>query len=92
MTIGELVLKILGPVLELIAPLMPGEIFPYFFTMEMFQRSLIAALISRKVATLCFSCDLIASFKFSSSSDRIITSLYSSHNLNQNNTTDFLAI
>ena len=52
MTIGELVLKILGPVLELIAPLMPGEIFPYFFTMEMFQRSLIAALMVTIVAGL----------------------------------------
>tara|TARA_B100000614_G_scaffold84450_1_gene75879 strand:+ start:225 stop:1142 length:918 start_codon:yes stop_codon:yes gene_type:complete len=52
MTIGELVLKILSPVLELIAPLMPGEIFPYFFTMEMFQRSLIAALMVTIVAGL----------------------------------------
>ena len=32
------------------APLMPGEIFPYFFTMEMFQRSLLAAILVTIVA------------------------------------------
>ncbi len=43
--VGEFVLKLVAPVLETLAPVIPGEIFPYFFTMEMLQRSLIAALI-----------------------------------------------
>ena len=48
--IGNIVLKLLAPFLEFIAPIIPGEIFPYFFTMEMFQRSLIAALLVTMVA------------------------------------------
>ena len=48
--IGNTVLKLLAPFLEFIAPIIPGEIFPYFFTMEMFQRSLIAALLVTMVA------------------------------------------
>ena len=43
--VGEIVLKLVVPVLEILAPIIPGEIFPYFFTMEMLQRSLIAALM-----------------------------------------------
>ena len=43
--VGEFILKLVVPVLETLAPVIPGEIFPYFFTMEMLQRSLIAALI-----------------------------------------------
>ena len=31
--------------MEMIAPIMPGEFFPYFFTMEMFQRALIASIL-----------------------------------------------
>ena len=48
--IGNIVLKLLTPFLEFVAPIIPGEIFPYFFTMEMFQRSLIAALLVTIVA------------------------------------------
>tara|TARA_B100001741_G_scaffold114859_1_gene94587 strand:- start:935 stop:1843 length:909 start_codon:yes stop_codon:yes gene_type:complete len=48
--IGNIVLKLLAPFLEFVAPIIPGEIFPYFFTMEMFQRSLIAALLVTMVA------------------------------------------
>ena len=48
--IGNIVLKLLAPFLEFIAPIIPGEIFPYFFTMEMLQRSLIAALLVTMVA------------------------------------------
>jgi zinc transport system permease protein len=36
--------------LESLEPLIPGEIFPYFFTLEMFQRALIAALLVTVVA------------------------------------------
>ena len=43
--VGEIILKLVVPFLEALAPIIPGEIFPYFFTMEMLQRSLIAALI-----------------------------------------------
>ena len=43
--VGEFLLKLVVPVLEALAPVVPGEIFPYFFTMEMLQRSLIATLI-----------------------------------------------
>jgi zinc transport system permease protein len=43
-------LKLVAPILEFIAPIIPGEIFPYFFTMEMFQRALIAALLVTIVA------------------------------------------
>ncbi len=45
MDIGEIVLKLLIPILEILAPAIPGKIFPYFFTMEMLQRSLVAALL-----------------------------------------------
>jgi zinc transport system permease protein len=41
---------VVGPLLETIAPLMPGEIFPYFFTMELFQRALVAAIMVTIVA------------------------------------------
>ena len=43
--IGEIVLKLVAPILEILAPAIPGKIFPYFFTMEMLQRSLVAALL-----------------------------------------------
>ena len=45
MDIGEIVLKLVVPILEILAPAIPGKIFPYFFTMEMLQRSLVAALL-----------------------------------------------
>ena len=50
MSLGNIIMKLFAPFLEFIAPLVPGEIFPYFFTMEMFQRSLIAALLVTIVA------------------------------------------
>ena len=37
MSLGNIIMKLFAPFLEFIAPLVPGEIFPYFFTMEMFQ-------------------------------------------------------
>ena len=42
---GGLLLDFLGPILEFLAPMIPGEIFPYFFTMTVFQRALIASII-----------------------------------------------
>ena len=50
MSIGSIILSLFAPFLEFIAPFMPGEVFPYFFTMEMLQRSLIAALMVTIVA------------------------------------------
>ena len=35
----------MSPYLEYIGPIMPGEVFPYFFTMEMFQRALLSAIM-----------------------------------------------
>jgi len=45
MGLGLEILEILAPIMESIAPYMPGETFPEFFTLEMFQRSMLAALM-----------------------------------------------
>ena len=45
MGIGVIMLDLTSPYLEWIGPMMPGEVFPYFFTMEMFQRALLAAMM-----------------------------------------------
>ena len=50
MGIGSQILEVIFPLLESLEPLIPGEIFPYFFTLEMFQRALIAALLVTVVA------------------------------------------
>ena len=50
MGIGVMILEEVAPFLELLAPFMPGEIFPSFFELEMAQRSLIAAVIVTIVA------------------------------------------
>ena len=50
MGLGVLLLNFVGPFLEAIAPWMPGEFFPFFFTMELFQRALLAALMVTVVA------------------------------------------
>jgi zinc transport system permease protein len=59
MGIGEYVMEVAKPVLEFIAPMVPGEIFPYFFTMEMFQRALVAAVLVTLVAGVLGSCLLV---------------------------------
>tara|TARA_X000001036_G_scaffold424040_1_gene448673 strand:- start:203 stop:1123 length:921 start_codon:yes stop_codon:yes gene_type:complete len=44
--IGEIVLNLFAPLLESIAPLMPGEIFPrFFFEMEIGQRAFLASIL-----------------------------------------------
>ncbi len=48
--VGGPILESVTPVLEWIAPFVPGEVFPYFFTMEMFQRALIATLLVTVIA------------------------------------------
>ena len=50
MGLGTTILDLVGPVMEFIAPIAPGETFPYFFTMEMFQRALVAAILVTVVA------------------------------------------
>jgi len=48
--IGEFYMLFFTPILESIGPRMPGETFPYFFTLEIFQRALISAIIVTIVA------------------------------------------
>jgi zinc transport system permease protein len=48
--LGLEILKLVAPLLEMLATLMPGDIFPRFFNMEMMQRSLIASLMVTIVA------------------------------------------
>ena len=43
-------LEVVAPLLESLAPIMPGNTFPRFFTMEMMQRSLLASLMVTLVA------------------------------------------
>ena len=50
MGLGAIVMKIFTPMLEFVEPLMPGEVFPYFFTMELFQRALLASIMVTIVA------------------------------------------
>ena len=50
MGIGELILLLLGPLMEFLAPIIPGEIFPYFFEWEIFQRALISVILVTVVA------------------------------------------
>ena len=47
---GTGLLEVVGPFLESIAWMIPGEYFPYFFTMEMFQRAMISAIMVTVVA------------------------------------------
>jgi len=50
MGLGVIILELVAPLLELLAPLMPGDTFPAFFKLEMAQRSLIAAIMVTIVA------------------------------------------
>lgn len=56
MGLGGFILELSSPVLELIEPIIPGEIFPFFFSLELFQRSLIAAIMVTIVSGIlgCF--------------------------------------
>ena len=45
MGLGEWLLAGTAPLMEALAPIVPGETFPFFFTMELFQRALLAALV-----------------------------------------------
>ncbi len=48
--VGPVIMDLTSPILEFIAPVVPGEVFPYFFTWEIFQRALVVSLIASIVA------------------------------------------
>ena len=57
MGVGVILMGIITPLLELFLPIIPGEIFPFFFgeeingkPVELFQRALIAAILVTIVA------------------------------------------
>ena len=50
MGIGEIILYLVSPILVSLAPIVPGEIFPYFFEWEIFQRALISVILVTVVA------------------------------------------
>ena len=50
MGLGVWLLEFVAPIFESIAPSLPGETFPYLFTMELFQNSVLAALVVTIVA------------------------------------------
>lgn len=54
--LGGWLLALFSPLMEWIAPLIPGDIFPFFFTMELFQRALLAAVVVTVVSAAmgCF--------------------------------------
>ena len=43
--LGVVMLELISPYLIALGEYAPGEVFPFFFTMEMFQRALLASLI-----------------------------------------------
>jgi len=59
LALGVILLDFVSPILEALHPFMPGETFPAFFSLEMFQRSLIAALIVTVISGLIGSFLLI---------------------------------
>ena len=50
MQLSEHLVEMLSYILEPLAPIMPGETFPAFFEVEMFQRALVAAILTTIVA------------------------------------------
>tara|TARA_B100000287_G_scaffold421235_1_gene461648 strand:- start:237 stop:1151 length:915 start_codon:yes stop_codon:yes gene_type:complete len=51
MGIGSVVMSVVSPILEAIAPIVPGETFPHFFT-GLFQNALVASIMVTVVAGL----------------------------------------
>ena len=50
MGLGVWLHDLVSPIMEAIAPYLPGDIFPYFFTLDMFQRVLLASFVITVVA------------------------------------------
>ena len=57
--VGEKTLQFFSPILELMAPIMPGETFPGYFETELFQKALISAILVTIIAGLMGSFLLI---------------------------------
>ena len=57
--VGEILLQFTSPILEFIAPIVPGNTFPSYFEIELFQRALIAAILVTVIAGLMGSFLLI---------------------------------
>lgn len=51
MGVGAELMSLISPILESIAPHVPGEIFPSFFTVPLFQNAFVAALLVTMVAS-----------------------------------------
>ena len=51
MGVGSELMSLISPIMERIAPHVPGEIFPSFFTVPLFQNALVAALLVTMVAS-----------------------------------------
>ena len=50
MGVSSVMMSLISPVMERMAPYAPGEIFPSFFTVSIFQNALVAALLVSMVA------------------------------------------
>ena len=57
--VGEILLQFTSPILEFIAPIVPGNTFPSYFEIELFQRALISAILVTIIAGLMGSFLLI---------------------------------
>jgi len=57
--IGEKLLQFTSPILDFIAPIVPGNTFPSYFEIELFQRALISAILVTIIAGLMGSFLLI---------------------------------
>ena len=57
--IGRGTLQTVSPILEFFAPIVPGNTFPLYFEIELFQSALIAAILSTIIAGLMGSFLLI---------------------------------
>ena len=56
--IGTWLLEQVAPFMEAFAGVVPGEVFPYYFTMEMFQRAILAVIVVTVLAS-AFGCFLL---------------------------------
>ena len=50
MGLGGWLHELVSPAMEAIAPYLPGDVFPFFFTLDMFQRVLVASFVITVIA------------------------------------------
>lgn len=55
---GTWLLELVTPFMESVSDVVPGEVFPYYFTMEMFQRAILAVIVVTVLAS-AFGCFLL---------------------------------